>query len=377
MLKLGHEVVVISPIPWLPRWIPISSGKWKSAQKQPFFEIYENVKVYYPRVFTIPRILLFFRGFFYYLFLKKLLFRLNIKFNFDIIHCHTVLPDGHIGTLVKKSLIIPVFITIHGVDLEKTARKNKRSCKKIYDILSKSDGIGVVSSRLKVFLNELSPRDIKLPEVRIIYNGIQTYNKYCQFIETRKNLIKQTLRLISIGFLIERKGHLKVLEALYQLQELKNNFQYIIIGDGYFKEKLVQKVKDLNLEKIVKFLGALPHETAMEHLKNADIFVLPSYNEAFGVVYIEAMYFGKITIGSKGEGISEIIIDGNNGYLVDSSDSTDLANKIKYILNHFTELDYIRNNARKTVWPKFSWENNARQYLNFYYSILSRSKPYN
>jgi len=112
--------------------------------------------------------------------------------------------------------------------------------------------------------------------------------------------------IITCANLIKRKNIKILIEAVNEFE----NLNLTVIGDG--KElKNLQKISKNN----IKFLGRLEHSKVLENMKNSDIFILPSINETFGMVYLEAMAAGCITVGIKNDGIDGIIKNGENGFL--------------------------------------------------------------
>ena len=111
----------------------------------------------------------------------------------------------------------------------------------------------------------------------------------------------------------------------------------------------------------IQFLGRLSNDKVLQEMQKADVFILPSVNETFGMVYLEAMASGCITVCTKGDGIDGIIIDSENGFLteptVDGIKETIL--RIKSCQN----LDQIRQNSIDTI-KNFTQESCAKNYLN-------------
>lgn len=111
-----------------------------------------------------------------------------------------------------------------------------------------------------------------------------------------------------------------------------NNYQYTIIGDGPEAPHLQRLIEERNIDDQVTLTGKLPREEVLEKLMSADLFVLISKHETFGLVYLEAMLQGCITIASRKGGVDGIIIDGENGFLCGEGDEKDLQKTIKRII---------------------------------------------
>lgn len=103
-------------------------------------------------------------------------------------------------------------------------------------------------------------------------------------------------------------------------------------------------------------------------MRNARLFCLPSWYEALGCVYLEAMASGIPTIGCYGNGIDEIIIDGSNGYLVHEKSYQEIYDKI-VLLRQQNEDFSISKNARETVQSKYTWLDSAKALNNIYIDV--------
>jgi len=101
-----------------------------------------------------------------------------------------------------------------------------------------------------------------------------------------------------------------VLEALGKIIN-KLNFNYTVIGDGPMMNSLMESASRLGLNEHVHFMGRQNHDTVIEFMKKSDIFILPSYNEAFGVVYLEALACGCAVIGVRTQGCEDINLNGS------------------------------------------------------------------
>jgi teichuronic acid biosynthesis glycosyltransferase TuaC len=111
----------------------------------------------------------------------------------------------------------------------------------------------------------------------------------------------------------------------------------------------------------------------MKYISKADIFSLPSLNEAFGVVYIEAMACGKPVIGCKGEGIEDFVDDKITGLLVKPKDVDSLAKALDFLLSNPDEAKAIGERARKLVMKNYTWAKNAEKTISLYQGVLELS----
>jgi glycosyltransferase involved in cell wall biosynthesis len=129
---------------------------------------------------------------------------------------------------------------------------------------------------------------------------------------------------------------------------------------------------ELGVADNVVFMGRLPHAGALAHMAGCDIFVLPSWNDDFGVVYLEALGLGKPVIGCRGQGVEDMVEDGRTGYLVEPRDTESLARTILHILNNGTESARVAAAAREKVLSSFTWEQNACRYTDVYLRCIKK-----
>lgn len=154
------------------------------------------------------------------------------------------------------------------------------------------------------------------------------------------------IKVLTCGQFIKRKNIDKVIKACDKFE----NIELTVIGSGKLPlEKLSSKAM---------FTGQLPHEKVLKKMQESDIFILPSINETFGMVYLEAMASGCITVCTKGDGIDGIIQDGENGFLCEN----DIEKTISRILE-FPDKNRILENTYITI-SNLTEEKTAENYLS-------------
>ncbi|MBN2636384.1 MAG: glycosyltransferase family 4 protein [Prolixibacteraceae bacterium] len=280
----------------------------------------------------------------------------GLGFKPDIIVCHHYNAYFTFYKLAKK-LNIPLVAGIHMSDVRLAQKLFYRwHFKRIYKQVS------AFACRSQSYFEQFSKL---FPEYRskafLALSGIP--KKYLKSFESMKNVDNDRLHFITVSSLIKRKQVDKILIALSALPvEIKWSFS--IIGEGPEKSNLLELANKLKIIANINFLGNINRDNVFEQLKMADIFILPSYNETFGLVYLEAMAAGCITIGSCKEGIDGIIINNDNGFLCNPFDQYSI-NQIILQASQINNSDKIRirKNAFKTV-ANYSNSRMADNYLN-------------
>lgn len=146
-------------------------------------------------------------------------------------------------------------------------------------------------------------------------------------------IIKETnsvLRILSVGRLVKYKNLDVIIDALDVITP-HVEYHMEIAGEGPLKNELQKKINYVKLSEKIYLLGKLPRETIQEKMRMADVFVLISKRETFGLVYLEAMLQGCIVIASYGGGVDGIIVDGENGFLCNEGDKNNLVQIIQSI----------------------------------------------
>jgi glycosyltransferase involved in cell wall biosynthesis len=164
-----------------------------------------------------------------------------------------------------------------------------------------------------------------------------------------KKFSSEKISICFVGMLIPLKNIDILLEAL-NLAFPQRNFTLEIVGEGMLKKKISQKITEFKLERCVKMLGKLSRDEVQKKMVESDVFSMVSKPEAFGLVYVEAMSKGCITIGTKGQGIDGVIKHGKNGFLCEARN----VEALKDIFIEINQMSYddkinLTNNAIKTA----------------------------
>jgi glycosyltransferase involved in cell wall biosynthesis len=188
--------------------------------------------------------------------------------------------------------------------------------------------------------------------------------------------IQHNYNLLFVGRLEKVKGIEFLIEAIPFIIKIFPQTTLTIIGEGQNKESLLNLTKDLHLEKHVHFVGWVKNKDLDIYYQKASIVVTPSVcQEIFGLVILEAMGAGRPVIGTNVGGISEIIVDGVNGYLVEPQSPEQIAEKVIKLFSDEDLLKAFGKNARKKA-QEFSLEKYAINLVHIYEQIMSKHKSY-
>jgi glycosyltransferase involved in cell wall biosynthesis len=175
--------------------------------------------------------------------------------------------------------------------------------------------------------------------------------------------------VLFVGRLVYEKGIHVLINAVPKILE-KVNAKFIIVGSGYMKEQLLNIVRSMGLEHKVLFEGFLDEQTLLKLQKCADVSVVPSLFEPFGIVALEAMAAKSPVVASDTGGLSEIIEHDVTGVKVYPNNPDSLAWGITKVLLDENYRKRIRENAYKRVQEKYDWEKIAQQTKRIYEGVL-------
>lgn len=287
--------------------------------------------------------------------------RLCAKNRYDFINTHFVLPTGPLGFLLSKIFHIKNILSLHGGDIydpsKKSSPHNHSYLRLIVSfLLNRSDQIVAQSTNTREnAIKYCNPqKDIKIIPL--------AYEPFVINPISRKelNLSDEKKYLISVGRLVKRKGFEYLIGCLKLLDD---NVELLIIGDGNEKKRLSDLAYKLHLKDKVHFLGQISEEKKFQYLSNADIYVLSSLHEGFGIVLQEAMQVGLPIVSTNHGGQVDIVKHNVNGLLVERCHVQGLADGIEKLLNNRKLYQRISQNNRSALY-KYNIHTIIDNYLN-------------
>ncbi len=229
----------------------------------------------------------------------------------------------------------------------------------------------VISKAVSRRFNWLKNKEDKIV---LVYNGIDL-ERFKPNVGIRKvrgeiSLSSETPLVVTVGRLDWYKGHKYLLEAAEKIVQTLPDARFLIVGDGGYRKRLENQVKQLNLDENVIFTGN--RKDIPEILAGIDLFVLSSVSEGFGRAVAEAMACAKTVVATKAGGLSEVVEDGITGRLVSPKNSTALAEAIIELLKDKKKAENMGIAGRKRVEKLFSIERNVKSIEELYEKILTR-----
>lgn len=242
----------------------------------------------------------------------------------DVIHCHDWMTFPA-GIALKKLKHRPLVVTIHSTEFDRTGQLFPHEHIKEIELagLREADRIITVSGLMKRQIVE--KYGIPPQKIRVVYNAIDLgeYKK----IHSLKPLDEKIV--LFLGRLTIQKGCCFFLEAAKKVLDFDSKVRFLVVGSGDLMHELIEKAIDLGIYKNVTFTGF--QEDVSRYYSIADLFVMPSVSEPFGLTALEAMACGTPVIVSRQSGVSEVL---KNCFKVDFWDSSELANKMLGLLNY-------------------------------------------
>lgn len=291
-----------------------------------------------------------------------------VEFDLDIIHNHYAIPHGTSAFLAKNMLRdhkVKIITTLHGTDITLVG-KEKSFFRITKFIIESTDGLTSVSEWLK---NETYANFNIKKEIEVIPNFIDQ-EEYKEVSLKNFPDCKKIPVLCHISNLRPVKRPLDVIRA-FHLTLQKIDCKLMLVGEGPGLDEVVALAKELKILEKITFKGN--HADILEVLPCADIMLLPSDKESFGLVALEAMGCGIPVVGYRAGGLPEVVKHGVTGYLAEFGDVQGMANHIISLLNNPDQLKSFRLKSKEIAFRDFEMNKVVGQYEEFYKRVIKSS----
>ncbi|PAV31684.1 glycosyl transferase family 1 [Virgibacillus profundi] len=288
---------------------------------------------------------------------------------YDIIHAHYVFPSGLFGLLFKKLYGTKLVVTAHGGDIDKMSKKGPFFFNQTKNILKKANHVIAVGEELKREINEtfgIEPEKISVLNMGVNREVFKPIEKDKAKVELNQPLDK--FSVLFVGNYIKAKGLIELLDAYNMLKKKYPFIELHLIGatkQEEFKKELDEKIESEQI-KDVKIHSTKNQQQLAKWMAAADLFVLPSYIEGFGLVALEAMSVRTPVVGSKVGGLAYLLQDGS-GVLVEAQNTDSLRKGMENIItNKDLQKQLIDKGEEKAQ------ENDQRILLNKLFTIYEK-----
>lgn len=370
------NVVIIVPLRFIPSkelfsFNPVklisNITNWFLLLKQTSDLSERNLKIIYSGYISFPRPYFeFIDNILIKFFLYKRIKNIASKFNPDIICCHWIRPWAELSGKLAKDFNIP-FVIDHHEDIPTLKKLFPGNYKNFLKVFENADTIIVHSSVNK---NDLLSENLKLQETEIIYFG-QNFS----VLPVSKEFKFTKVKLICVSHLSEERKNIDDLIKALEIVKAELEFSLTIVGEGKLKETYISLCKELKLKDEIKFLGEKSRNEVAELLDGSDIFILPSYPEAFGVVFIEALSRCLPVITCEGNGGGEELKQlGYPVVLVKPNSPGELAKGILELSNDKNKMTVMSEKGKEIVKKYFTWELNGKNTFDTLEKTINKFK---
>jgi len=299
----------------------------------------------------------------------------NYSGGFDIVHGH----DWHVVPAldeIKKARAKKIIWTLHSSQYGRDGNQFHNGAAEAIHGLEWhgtyiADRLVTCTQRMK----EEAKWIHKVPEgkIRVIYNGVHV-NKFDNWIDPgqMKSRFKIGLMdptILFVGRMTYQKGPDLLVEAIPDVLKDYPQARFIFVGDGDMKNHLTNRVQHLGVSHATRFTGFLHEDEKIGLLKSCDAVCVPSRNEPFGIIVLEAWAAGKPVIAIHGTGAGEIVWHDVTGLKVYGYPNS-IAWGVKSIFSNFDKAREMGKNGRQAAEKEFNWDKIARETLNVYQEVM-------
>ncbi len=293
----------------------------------------------------------------------------------DVLHVHYAIPHAMSAVTARQILLeqgiqLPVVTTLHGTDITIVGRDPSYQPVVNYSI-NQSDGVTAVSDYLR---QETFDRFEIDGEIEVIPNFIDTTRFYRQHKEHFKRALcpEGEKVLVHVSNFRPVKNSPRVVEIFSALRHEGHAVKLLLVGDGPDRSVSERVAREHGVYEDIRFLGK--QEPVEEILSIADIFVMPSETETFGLAALEAMACNVPVVASQIGGLPELVIDGETGFLCPLDNNDAFIDRIKLLLENDDLHEKMSHASRSRAVDEFDMHKVTPQYEEFYREIIEKER---
>jgi glycogen synthase len=286
------------------------------------------------------------------------------KEKFDVIHAHDWLSFGA-GIKAKEVSGKPLVVHVHATEFDRCGGSGVNSL--VYALekegMEKADKIIAVSNYTKNII--VNSYGIHPDKVEVVHNGVDFNKEYS--LSENVHAIKRAGKkmVLFVGRLTLQKGPDYFIKVAKKICDVTEDIYFVISGSGDMQEFLISEVAQMKISDRVLFSGFLRGKDLQEVYALADLFVMPSVSEPFGITPLEAISSGTPVLISNQSGVSEVV---SHALKADFWDIDDMANKVLAVLN-YDPLSYcLKENGKKEI-ASITWEKAAEKCIQIYNNL--------
>ena len=262
----------------------------------------------------------------------------------------------------------PLIVQLHSTEYDRCGGQNLNP--HVYKIekegMNAADKIITVSNFTKNIV--VDNYDIKPSKISVVHNRINA-DEYKNDTEEIFKVKKEGKKIVLFaGRITLQKGPEYFLKVAKRVLSFDQNVLFVMAGSGDMEHKMINEAAVLGISDKVLFTGFLRGTELQKVYRMADIFIMPSVSEPFGIAALESISNGTPVIISKQSGVSEIV---NNALKVDFWDIDEMTNKIISVLSYPSLYHTLKENCQKEV-SLFSWDFAANECMNLYRNLLNK-----
>jgi len=355
------EARVVAPVPWFPLSSP-SFGEYSTFARVPHSESRNGLEILHPRYPLPPKIGMSTAPLSMALSTLAAVRRLRREFPFELIDAHYYYPDGVAAALLGTWLGVPVTITARGTDISLVPRY--RVPRAWIRWAARRSGASIaVCEALRSEMVELG---IDGERIRVLRNGVdlQLFRPLDRAAARTELGLTPGRWLLSVGQLIERKGHDIPIRALADLP----GWSLLVAGDGPLRRDLAALASSLRLADRVRFAGAVPQVQLPTYYSAVDALVLASSREGWANVLLEAMACGTPVVASSVWGTPEVVTGPAAGVLMGDRSAAALVVALRQLLDNYPD-----RSATRAYAEAYDWAPTTRGQLSLFEQLAARA----
>lgn len=292
------------------------------------------------------------------------------QYDFDIIHAHDWM-SFRAGIEAKKVSGKPLIVHIHSTEIERTGGNNINQ--EIFQIekegMENADVVIAVSKMTK----DILVNSYKIPpeKIHVVHNGIDIYDyPPIDADDTTISKLKEEGNkiVLFVGRITLQKGPDYFLKAAKKVLQFNRRVFFVIAGSGDMEHHIIREAARLGISDRVLFAGFLRGEELNRIYRSADLFVMPSVSEPFGITALESVVNGTPVLLSQQSGVKEVL---THVLTADFWDIDELAGKILAVLNYDSLKMTLKTNGMEQI-KNVNWKTAAQKCIDIYRSVLNQ-----